>query len=199
MYGIDISNHNREFLKTNYGKHLFSTADFIFMKATEGKKFTDKSVVDYAKRVMLNGTKIIGFYHYARPDLNEWFPEAHHFCDVVSRILKDVHNCTVLLALDWEGLSLTYSTKWAFEWLNYVEYVLKVKPLAYMSESVAQSSEWDSIVDNDFGLWVAKWSDAVPDPGRWPFYAIHQYASSPCDLDVFNGTQKQLEAYGLKV
>lgn len=196
MYGIDISNHNREFvLNSNMGKHLFATADFVWMKATEGKSFVDKSVADYVEKAYLTDKDVIGFYHYARPDLNRYHEEAMHFCAEVNRLARESYS-VILLALDWEGLSLSYSTEWALNWLRTVEETTAIKPLVYVSESVANSTEWDAIVDEDYGLWVAKWSAYKPEPGAWPFYAFHQYTSSPIDLDIFNGNVSALKRYG---
>lgn len=196
MFGIDISNHNYDAIfKTNYGKHLFSTAHFIWMKATEGKSFVDKSVDAYVEKADLEGKDVVGFYHYARPDLNRYHEEAMHFCVEVKRLARESHS-VILLALDWEGLSLSYSTEWALNWLRTVEETTGIKPLVYVSESVANSTEWDAIVDDDYGLWVAKWSAYKPEPGAWPFYAFHQYTSSPIDLDIFNGNVSALKRYG---
>lgn len=196
MYGIDISNHNREFvLNNNMGKHLFATADFVWMKATEGKSFVDKSVDVYVEKADLLDKGVVGFYHYARPDLNGYAEEAGHFCKEVKRLCQGLYS-VVLLALDWEGLSLSYSTEWALGWLNCVKDETGIVPLVYVSESVANSSEWDAIVAEDYGLWVAKWSAYKPEPGAWPFYAFHQYTSSPIDLDIFNGTVSALNKYG---
>ena len=196
MYGIDISNHNREFvLNNNMGKHLFATADFVWMKATEGKSFVDKSVDVYVEKADLLDKGVVGFYHYARPDLNNYAEEAEHFCKEVKRLCQGLYS-VVLLALDWEGLSLSYSTEWALGWLNCVKDEMGIAPLVYVSESVANSSEWDAIVAEDYGLWVAKWSTYKPESGAWPFYAFHQYTSSPIDLDIFNGTVSALNKYG---
>lgn len=197
MHGIDISNHNREFVLNNImGIHLFETADFVWMKATEGKSFVDKSVDAYVEKAYLTDKDVIGFYHYARPDLNTYHEEAMHFCAEVKRLARETHS-VILLALDWEGLSLSYSTEWALNWLRTVEETTGIKPLVYVSESVANSTEWDAIVDDDYGLWVAKWSpNNKPEPGAWPFYAFHQYTSWPIDLDIFNGTVSELKKYG---
>lgn len=196
MYGIDISNHNREFvLNNNMGKHLFATADFVWMKATEGKSFVDKSVDVYVEKADLLDKGVVGFYHYARPDLNNYIEESEHFCKEVKRLCQGLYS-VVLLALDWEGLSLSYSKEWALSWLNCVKDEMGIAPLVYVSESVANSSEWDAIVSEDYGLWVAKWSAYKPEPGAWPFYAFHQYTSSPIDLDIFNGTVSALNKYG---
>lgn len=196
MYGIDISNHNREFvLNNNMGKHLFATADFVWLKATEGKSFVDKSVGAYVEKAYLTDKDVVGFYHYARPDLNDYAEEAEHFCKEVRRLSQDLFS-VILLALDWEGLSLSYPTEWALGWLNCVKDKMGIAPLVYLSESVANSSQWNGIVAEDYGLWVAKWSVYKPEPGAWPFYAFHQYASSPIDLDIFNGTVSALKKYG---
>ena len=198
QYGIDISNHNRDFvLNTNMGKHLISTADFVWMKATEGRNFVDKSVCEYVNEIVKLDKRVVGFYHYARPDLNKATDEAEHFVETVCNLSRLLHdNCVILTALDWESLSLSFSPEWAEEWASAVSKKVGIKPLIYLSESVAQSSEWDGIVSMDVGLWVAKWSDVTPRSGAWPFYAFHQYNSSPIDMNVFNGSCEQLIKYG---
>lgn len=198
QYGIDISNHNRDFvLNTNMGKHLLSTADFVWMKATEGRNFVDKTICEYVNEIAKLDKRVVGFYHYARPDLNKATDEAEHFVETVHSLSKLLHDyCAVLMALDWEGLSLSFSPEWAEEWVSIISKKVGVKPLIYLSESVAQSSEWKGLVSMDVGLWVAKWSDVTPRSGAWPFYAFHQYNSSPIDMNIFNGSCEQLIKYG---
>ena len=197
LYGIDISNHNNKRIGTQLNaEHLFYTAEFIWMKATEGKDFIDKSVDTYSEMSRLNDKAVVGYYHYARPDLSEWHEEAKHFVDVVTELVREHDISRVLLALDWEGLALSYSAEWALDWLQYVEGCTFIKPLIYMSESVADSSEWEEVVKNGYGLWVASWNlTDKPNTGAWPFYAFHQYSDSPLDLDCFNGAYHQLIKY----
>ena len=84
------------------------------------------------------------------------------------------------------------------------------KPGVYMSLSRVTGNDWGKLVAQNDGLWVAAWgnNDAIPDsvPGsdEWPFWAIWQYSSTGevqgiggrVDLDQFNGTVDQLNAYG---
>ena len=63
MYGIDISNHQRN-IDLTAGKY-----DFAIIKATEGVSFKDLSFEKFA--VQLTGlNKLVGCYHFARPDLH---------------------------------------------------------------------------------------------------------------------------------
>lgn len=96
MYGIDISNYQRgiDLSKGSY--------DFAIIKATEGIGFLDKSFFDFAVQLTKLG-KLIGCYHFARPDLNGTVAgmerEANWFIEQVDRaglIGK------AILILDWE-------------------------------------------------------------------------------------------------
>ena len=80
MYGIDISNYQKN-IDLTAGKY-----DFAIIKATEGAGFTDSSFKKFAVQLTeLN--KLVGCYHFARPDLNgstlEMEEEADWFISVV--------------------------------------------------------------------------------------------------------------------
>lgn len=186
LKGIDISHHNKyqyqrkEFLMGDY--------DFVMMKATEGKTYVDPMMDTYMQEIEAK-KKLYGFYHYARPENNSAIEEAKHFCDTIGKDGIDA-----MLALDWEGKSITCDLSWALEWLNYVEKVYNKKPLFYCSASF--TSKLKSIYANGNGLWVAHYTKAnKPRVSTYPFYAIWQYTDSPLDKDTFNGTREQWLKY----
>ncbi|MGF2565651.1 GH25 family lysozyme, partial [Ralstonia pseudosolanacearum] len=58
------------------------------MKATEGVRFKDNKMPIYANILSLD--KIMGFYHFARPDLgNDPEDEALHFINYIRNYISD--------------------------------------------------------------------------------------------------------------
>lgn len=187
--GCDVSRHNGA---DAVHKILAQDAEikFIIAKATEGKTYKDPTF-DTHMRAALNNNRLIGAYHYARPD-NGNLPaaEALNFVNAVKPYLG-----YCLLALDWEDKALTQSNwHWALQWCEAVEEMIGVKPLVYVQESYVQ--ELSDLADNDFGLWVAKWSDKEPTvKPAWPFWALWQHSNKPYDKDIFNGSEEQYKKY----
>lgn len=96
MYGIDISNYQKDI---DLSKGIY---DFAIIKATEGNGFVDKSFKKFAKQLTeLN--KLIGCYHFSRPDLNDTVSEIELEADW---FIKNVENVGLLnkaiLVIDWE-------------------------------------------------------------------------------------------------
>lgn len=173
LNGVDISKWQGEDFDV-------SNEDFVIVKATEGRTYTDPYFHHNIKKA-LNANKLIGAYHYARPENNTPQEEAKNFVDEV----KDyIGKC--LLALDWEGTSLEYPVNWALDWLKEVERLTGVKPLIYCSQSVIRLLK--IIADNGNGIWCAKWStENKPNVEPFSVLAIWQYTSRPHDKDIFYG------------
>lgn len=186
LKGIDISHHNSWLY--NRGGIDFTNHDFIILKATEGRTYTDPMYDKYIEKIKeLN--KPYGIYHYARPENNTAKQEAQHFCKTIG---KDGDNA--ILALDWEGKATTCNIQWAVDWLKYVEDVYHKKPLIYCSSWY--TSRLKSVLENGNGLWVAHYTKAKkPTIHTYPFYTIWQYTSEPYDKDVFNGSLSQWLKY----
>lgn len=190
--GIDVSHWNDlgqllTQLKPNERK-------FIIIKATEGKTFRDPNCI-LNTRLAESETDIIGFYHYARPENSTPIEEAKNFLE---HPMVKSHIGTALLALDWEGIALSYPISWALSWLRYVYKETGVKPLFYCSS-------WYTIKIIDikregYGLWVAHHTNLKkPYIGCYPFWAIWQYSSHGYDHDYFNGTASQLKKYAASI
>lgn len=187
IFGADISHHNG----TNAVKKCIDAKpeiEFFICKATEGRNFKDERFPYNCVSALEKG-KLIGAYHYARPDLgNSWEAEAANFADAVEPFLG---NC--MLALDWEGKSLNYNDKWALNWCQTVFAITGVKPLVYVQQSAL--AKMSSFKGKDFGLWVAKWSTVPPVVKNWDFWAMWQFGSTPFDMNVFNGSREQFAMY----
>lgn len=177
------------------------------MKVTEGVGFTDpkfKRNQSEARRVELP----LGYYHFARPDLNNTPEgEARFFLDTVGELKEGE-----IIALDYEVENRVQPhVDWCKKWLDYVLQKIGVKPLIYMSESVVHTWDWSIVVNAGYGLWIAKYLyNPNPDytgfnTGKWPFAAMYQWTSGQkvlgipverVDGDVFYGDVTTFKKYG---
>lgn len=185
LYGIDVSNWQ--------GINAGDNADsFLIAKATEGINFVDGMCDKHYQKAKEAG-KLLGVYHFARPDINR--DAAREACFFVENIKGYVNEA--ILVLDWEPVG-NYKTNvaWAKTWLDTVKLMTGVAPLIYMSASVIGMADW-SAVAKEYGLWIAGYPNKYnvvnppkPEPGDmpygigpWAFWAIWQYTSSAGTLD----------------
>lgn len=189
LNGIDISHWQ--------GRMDFSPYDFVIMKASEGDGYKDPmldthyDILHASRDGKPDKNKLYGFYHYARPDLdNSPESEADWFLSLVG-----AHVGTAIFALDWEGQSLRYSADWAHRWLKRIYEKTGVRPLLYMSASEENTGKYNAIRDDNYGLWVAHYGVTSPRVKHWPFYAMWQKQGSPLDKDVFNGDKDAWRKY----
>lgn len=201
LKGIDISHHQR-------GIDLGAIdVDFVICKATEGNGYTDEMCDTFYQKAKSLGKKL-GVYHFARPDLgNSAEAEADWFIKETLGYHKEA-----ILVLDWESGDLT-NVSWAKAWLDRVYEKTGVKPIIYMSASVMSSADWSSVVNTDYGIWVANYGkndgtaqESVFDryPLKyWSFYALWQYTSKGklngysgnLDLNYFSGDSSAWDKY----
>ena len=201
LKGIDISHHQK-------GIDLGAIdTDFVICKATEGNGYTDEMCDTFYQKAKSLGKKL-GVYHFARPDLGNT-PEAE--ADWFIKETLGYHK-EAILVLDWESGDLT-NVAWAKAWLDRVYSKTGVKPVIYMSASVMHGADWSSVVDADYGLWVANYGkndgtaqESVFDryPLKyWSFYALWQYTSKGrlngyngnLDLNYFSGDGNAWDKY----
>lgn len=187
LYGYDLSSYQ----SVGTGD---TAKDFVISKATEGTGYVDKLCDKHYQRAKKKG-KLVGVYHFARPDLNKGTSgakaEAAYFVKNIKGYIGQA-----ILVLDWEQPGTTGQVSWAKIWLDEVYRLTKVRPLIYMSASVVNGNNWSSISGN-YGLWIAGYPNAynVKKPGTptvkampykigaWKFWAIWQYSSSAGTLD----------------
>lgn len=199
--GIDISHHQK-------GIDLGAIdVDFIICKATEGNGYTDEMCDTFYQKAKALGKKL-GVYHFARPDLGN---TAEAEADWFVKETKGYHK-EAILVLDWESGDLT-NVSWAKAWLDRVKEKTGVRPIIYMSASVMNSADWSSVVDSDYGLWVANYgtNDGTAQTSvfdryplkYWSFYALWQYTSKGklngyngnLDLNYFSGEEAAWDKY----
>lgn len=183
--GIDISHWNIP------SRIDYDEPEFIIMKASEGSHYADPLMINHAGNAVKRG-KAIGFYHYARPELNNPKDEAENF-------LRQLHGFIgrSILALDWEGKALTHPIEWAREWCDYITDKTGTRPLFYCQYSY--TDKINLIREGNYGLWIARYNKDLTvktmkakDGKPW---AIWQHTSVPLDRDIFNGSLKQFIKY----
>lgn len=206
LQGIDISGWQN-------GINLDAVpADFVIMKATGGAGFVVGDCDRQYQQAKRAG-KLRGVYHFAKDGgpVNSATKEADHFVDNT----KGYHDGETLLVLDFEADAVALGAGWALEWLNRVYERTGIRPLIYLSGSLAAQKQWDPVVTANYGLWVANWGSnpitghvAAPtvNPGRWPFAVMRQYSSNGqlpgyggrLDMNVFYGDKTTWLKYAAK-
>ena len=163
MYGIDISNHQRN-IDLTAGKY-----DFAIIKATEGVSFKDPSFEKFA--VQLTGlNKLVGCYHFARPDLHgttsEMKKEADWFISVVRK--AGLLNKAILV-LDWETKPMDREDL-LNAFILRVENQTGITPFIYSSKYKLNSwKNWWAI--RHCPIWMALWpSISRPSTGIDPSF-----------------------------
>lgn len=201
--GLDVSHWNRV---TSWPRVAAAGYGFVFVKATEGARTTDRAYARYRAGASAAGLRV-GAYHFARPAgrkrgtrLADARAEAAHFAAVARPRPGDLSP-----VLDLEktgGLGPAALISWTSAWLQEAERRLQVPPVIYSSPrfwraAMANTTEFGDV---GHGLWVARWTRAlVPSvPGLnwaglgWTFWQWTNCGRIPgikgcVDLDRFNG------------
>jgi GH25 family lysozyme M1 (1,4-beta-N-acetylmuramidase) len=191
MLGVDCSKYQTvDFSKLK--------TDFFLMKATEGTGYTDPKFTSFQTACHQNNIPL-GYYHFARPDLNSAVNEADWFCSVIKPLNGE------LICLDYEQMAYADPVGWSLAFVNRVHEKLGVWPLVYLNQSLAHGHDWSSVSKN-CGLWLAQYDNistsATPQPG-WNI-AMKQYTSTGSimgiagnvDCNVFFGDLNVFKKYG---
>lgn len=197
LKGIDISRWQSEI------KKFGSDVDFVIVKATEGVGYVDKECDRLYQQAKKDG-KLLGVYHFARPDLgNTPEAEADFFVKNITGYIKEA-----ILVLDWESGYLG-NVAWAKRFLDRVKETTGVKAVLYASRSPINSFDWSSVANADYGLWVADYGANTGQAGKkpvvkwWSFYILWQYTSrgriegytGNVDMDYFYGDATTWKKY----
>lgn len=182
MFGIDISNYQKDLDLSTFD------FDFAIIKATEGITSVNPS---FAKQLdyCIKADKLIGCYHYARPDLHPtkegMIDEADHFIDTV---FKYTVIGSTIMVLDWEQ-SPTNRYDLCEAFLKHVEARLGLKPFVYLSTSVAKQNlsfflQWP--------IWAASWpvKDIIPWHANDEFIITHSPVSVPWNIWQYTSNGK---------
>ena len=202
MRGVDVSKHQGVI---DWPTAFAHGVEFALCKATQGLDEVDAQAARNMAELRRLGFRR-GWYHF--PDAsNDPAAEAAKFLHVVGagpgevRML-DVENDDYRDART-HVFGAVDTVAWVTAWCSEVLDAVGSPPLVYLSGANVTAFDWSPLVKLDCGLVVADWDNPNPDPGPWPFWAIHQDTNAahfpgiaaPVDSDVFNGDGKAWDKY----
>lgn len=180
MYGMDISSYQSKLCLTK------GTYDFAIMKATEGVGFTDKSFHNFAVQ-LTELDKLVGCYHFARPDLHGTVIGMEKEADWFIKNVKDEGLLNkAILVLDWEREPMDREDL-VKAWVLRVESQTGITPFIYGSRS--KLNEWKNWwAMSHCPIWMAVWptihrhqvgvNPGLTLPGKTVNWSIWQYSST---------------------
>lgn len=145
--------------------------------------------------------KAVGGYHFAGGGDPE--NEADFFIACMSPLEKDD-----VLILDWE-IDHPDPVGWCVRFIQRCKDRAGVTPIFYTNQNRVVTHNWQAVVDQNVGLWVAHYGlspDENMNVGAWPTYIMHQYTSNGSvsgiagrvDLDAWFGSVDQFRRYGFQ-
>ena len=182
MLGYDLSHWNTD----KQFNECLKDADFIILKATEGKTWVDSTFEIRIQKVIDEGI-LAGAYHFwnAKKSAEE---NASNFIKAVKSFVKKGCECNccehggkkdIILALDVENCEADYTAITKF--LNIVERETGIRPLIY--HNLADYKKY-KCSERPEKYWIAAWSWSVGSIIK-DNIVIHQYKGSPIDQDYF--------------
>lgn len=201
LKGLDISKYQGN---PDFDQVKAAGNQFVICKVSEGFGYVDPNFSRTQSEMRRTGL-LLGYYHFARPDLgNKPEREADFFLNTIGEI-RDGE----LLTLDFE-VTFSDAVNWCHNFLNEVFTRTGCKPLIYLNQSQILSLNWQPVIAGDYGLWVASYDnnpEGLKFTPPWPTVAMKQYTSSGIvagingnvDLDSFFGDETTFKAYGYKI
>ncbi len=214
--GIDTSHWNGVI---NWAVVATNGIKFAFTKATESNWYADDTLDANMANARAAGI-LIGPYHFARPTNNTATAQADFFVSVAGKYMTNGFLRPVLdLEVEGSALGKTAMSTWANTFCNRVKTLTGVSPIIYTGQDFALN--YLNITVTNWPVWIATWpcgscvwpcpapctpdvQNANPSCTPWTKWAFWQYAGevtslpgcpSTTDLDVFNGTLAELQAY----
>lgn len=182
MYGIDLSNWQRgiDLAKNNF--------DFAIVKSTEGVGFVDQSFDKFVVQ-LTELKKLMGFYHFARPDLHNSHAGIHREAEYfVEELTKRNLIGKGILVLDWETEPMN-KEDYINEWVVTVESLTGITPWIYGSRS--KLKKWKEYwAVNHCPIWMAAWPSTRPQYAGGPFTGTFPSQDTPWKIWQYSSTGK---------
>jgi lysozyme len=198
MSGIDVSHFQQEI---DWHQVRRVGISFAFVKASEGTNISDPMFKQNWKDARLAGV-LRGAYHFFRPQLDP-AAQANFFLEKIggeTGELPPVLDVEVLTAA-----SPAQVVAGARRWLEILEAKLGRKPILYTGSAFWRNTLKNSSEFAQFPLWIAHYTSGPNPlvPSAWPTWTFWQFSqqgkvagiNGNVDLDVFNGTVTELEAF----
>jgi lysozyme len=161
--GIDVSHHQGAI---SWSRVASDGVVFAMAKATEGTTFQDHRWPANRDGAHANGIPV-GAYHFARPSAGagDAATEARHHLRHATPVAGEI-----VPALDLEATTLgpRDTTRWALEWLSFVEEAIGATPIVYTGPGWAATNLHPDPALARYPLWVAHYTTApaprLPEP-----------------------------------
>lgn len=201
-YGIDISNNNegriawdslfvmtdsrRRTVRDPYKAREIKPVSFVFIKATEGTTFKDRSFADNwleAGRTDLQR----GAYHFFRSS-KDGRAQAQNFISAVPKLRRTDLPPVLDLETIHKGCTRKQFNEEALEWLREIEKHYGRKPIVYTSPAFAKDYLCEEIT-GAYPVWIAHYGRDVPSFDGWKWWqctdkAVVMGVPGKVDLDV---------------
>lgn len=142
LKGIDVSSYQKNLNVAAY------PCDFVICEATEGTWYVNPVCDAHYQQAKASG-KLLGVYHYARPDTgNSAADEADYFLGNIKGYIGEA-----VLALDLECAGWQNFSTWAKAWLNRVYEKTGIRPLFYSPGAGFQNFK-DMLNAGNYGVWA---------------------------------------------
>lgn len=191
LRGIDVSHHNPN---PDFNQAKAAGVSFVYIKATEGVSFRDPQCQPNALNAMRAGLHI-GFYHFARPGIDQPEDEAKNFVEAISIFKYDL--IPVLdLEVNQKDLSGEELHQWARKFIDAVKSKTGHNVMLYTDLYFwNQYPELQKL--NDVPLWVAAYRQTAP-AVSWTVWQYTDKESIPgvgtCDANYIADLTKILIA-----
>ncbi|MBP2413773.1 putative cell wall-binding protein/GH25 family lysozyme M1 (1,4-beta-N-acetylmuramidase) [Arthrobacter stackebrandtii] len=210
--GMDVSGWQADSGYTrstvNWGNEWSMGARFVYVKATEGGAFVDKSRASH----LAGATKVgmlHGAYHFALPGAGQATAtaQADHFVRNGGGWKADGKTLPPLLDIENNpygancyGLSQAAMVNWIKTFSNRVKSKTGRLPMIYTNKGWWVSCTGDSRAFTNQPLHIAAYTGGAPlqIPGGWPTYSMWQFSSTgpfAGDSNVWNGTLTNLRRF----
>ncbi|MEU4658612.1 glycoside hydrolase family 25 protein [Streptomyces sp. NPDC023723] len=168
LRGIDVSAYQSDTYDTD-------GLSFVFIKATEGRSYTNPKLSAQTKRGRDAGL-VVGFYHFLWP--GNLTAQAEHF------VAKAPDRAGDILAVDWESTGDGNHASNA-EKDRFIKKVKELRPdhrvMLYCNRNFWLTVDTTSYAGD--GLWIADYVSAGK-PRIKAKWRIHQYTAEPLDKNV---------------
>jgi lysozyme len=203
-HGVDFSHFQTD---EKIFEAVLQTEDFIILKATEGKDYSDPTFIERARRVKAQAKPLFAYHFFGFQ--SQKFPkeQVDYFLEIL-----DKAECKVIPVFDLEkylGRNPDYygqvpPLSACEEMVQYFYDKTSIYPVIYSSpadlESIITTKETNL---TRCPLWIAHWVEGEPSLPRrphseelyWEDYTIWQYTDKPYDQNWFNGDTKALHEF----
>ena len=208
--GLDVSGW-QVLNASNWATIRANGARFAYVKATESTDYVSSQFVEQYTD-SYNVGLLHGAYHFATPNTSTGAAQANWFLNHGGQGTADGRTMPPLLDIEYNPYGPTcygLSPQAMVSWI--VDFSLTVQARTGRLPAIYSTTNWwiqctgNSAAFPANPLFIARYPNNIADgagtlPASWSAYTLWQYANSgifPGDQDVFNGSERDLQTFGL--